>query len=163
MSNIQRTLIDDDGERVVLRYNHYLGLVFVAFAAIPMLVPFKSSASELGTLLTSIGAAASALFGVVLLLRRHSIALDFRARRFVLTKGFWPRLARHEAPLSAIRTIDVRERGHGRRQPTFEVRLWIDRENEAFSFFESPDRQEALDVMQRWRARLEAAVLPSAA
>ncbi|MCC7014290.1 MAG: hypothetical protein IT454_17150 [Planctomycetes bacterium] len=153
MTNIQRTLIKDDGQHVVLAYNHYLGLVFVAFAFIPMLVPFKATSGALGNAVTSGGAALFAVVGSVLFLRRNALALNFRTRRFVLTKGFWPRPSRHEGSFEHIRAIDLFERRHGRKRPTYEVRILIDRESAAFPFFESPDREEALDELHRWQAR----------
>lgn len=156
MSSIQRTLIQDDGQRVVLSYNHYLGLVFVAFAAIPMLVPFKTTSGQLGTTLTSVGAVALLLLGTALFLRRRSMAFDFRARRFELIKGFWPCTSHHVAPFEQIRSIEVFEKPHGSRRRTFEVRIWIERENDAFTFFETPDRSEAFDTQMHWQKRIAA-------
>jgi hypothetical protein len=162
MGGIQRTLIRDEGERVVIQHNHYLGLVFVAFAAIPLLVPFKSTWSQAGLWATSAGALAFAAVGLAYFLQRRKLELDLRGGRCAFTSGTWPTLRTLRGELDKIQDVRVecRRSGRGlRRGPstTFEVRFAIQGVLEPFTFLETRDGGEALDLQRRWRARLDEA------
>lgn len=149
--HVQRNLIVDRGERVAIEHNHRLGLVFVAFAAIPMLVPFRSTSASFGTAATTVAALAFALAGLGYFLRRRKLELDLAARRCKVTRGFWPALDVAEAPLERIRSIDLVP--HARRgRETYELRFVLD--TTYFSLWETDDREEALDGQRHWRERL---------
>jgi hypothetical protein len=159
MGRIQRTLIRDEGERVVIRHNHYLGLVFVAFAAIPLLVPFKSTSSQAGLWITSGGGLVFAALGLYYFLQRRELVLDLRAGRCAFTSGTWPTLRTLRGELTRIQDVRVEERTTGRGlrlrpATTFEVRFAIQGVLEPFTFLETSDASEALDLQRHWRTRL---------
>ena len=154
MSDIQRKLIRDTGERVVIRNNHQLGAVFFALAAIPLFVPFRAT-TPYGIVLTSLGACAFVALGTGLFLWRNSIELDLAAGTCVRRSGFWPRVQRTTGLLSMVTSVRIDERRHrfGRRT-TYEVSFTLGGE-EAFTFFETPERTEAVEVQEDWLARLK--------
>lgn len=155
MSDIQRTLIRDRQQVVVIRNNHQLGVVFLALAAIPLLVPFKTSVTLYGTALTTVGTIAFLAIGVLALLWRNAIELDLGARTCTLRSGWWPRVRSTTGPLSRVTGVRIDERRHrfGRR-PTWEVAFALGGD-EAFTFFESHERDEAAEVRELWLARLQ--------
>jgi Na+/proline symporter len=153
MSDIQRTVIRDEGERVLVRNNHALGLVFAGFAAIPMLVPFKANASYVGTWLTSAGAVAFLVVGLGLFLWRRSLELDFLRRTSTLRSGFWPSVRCDSAPLAGVSDVSLVERRAFACGTTYVLAFTLPN-GASFTFFETPERDEALEERAKWLARL---------
>ncbi len=149
--HVQRNLIVDRGSRVTIEHNHRLGLVFVAFAAIPMLVPFRSTSASLGAAATLAGALAFALAGIGYFLRRRKLELDLAARRCTVTRGVWPALDVAESPLERILDVELAPRARRGRE-TWALSLVLD--TMRFSLWETDDREEALDGQRHWRERI---------
>ena len=153
MSDIQRMLLKDEGDRAEIRNHHTLGLVFLGLAGIPMLMPFRVTDAGIGTVISIGGAAALASFGLGCFLWRRVLVIDFIARRVRTTHGFWPFAMPRELAIEGLRSVELVEKSNARR-PSFEVCFRIEGDGAPLVFFESADRNEAQEVRAHWAARL---------